>query len=51
MDMEKEELLMIIDALNNQVAQLNLDNIVLRTKIELLSKKKRRGMKLNRSSF
>ena len=40
MDMEKEELLMIIDALNNQVAQLNLDNIVLRTKIELLSKKK-----------
>ena len=41
MDMEKEELLMIIDALNNQVAQLNLDNIVLRTKIELLSKKKK----------
>ena len=40
MDMEKEELLMIIDALNNQVAQLNLDNIVLRAKIELLSKKK-----------
>ena len=40
MDMEKEELLMIIDALNNQVAQLNLDNIVLRTKIELLSRKK-----------
>ena len=40
MDMEKEELLMIIDALNNQVAQLNLDNIILRTKIELLSKKK-----------
>lgn len=40
MDMEKEELLMIIDTLNNQVAQLNLDNIVLRTKIELLSKKK-----------
>lgn len=40
MDTEKEELLMIIDALNNQVAQLNLDNIVLRTKIELLSKKK-----------
>lgn len=40
MNMEKEELLMIIDALNNQVAQLNLDNIVLRTKIELLSKKK-----------
>ena len=38
--MEKEELLMIIDALNNQVAQLNLDNIVLRTKIELLSRKK-----------
>ena len=40
MDMEKEELLMIIDTLNSQVAQLNLDNIVLRTKIELLSKKK-----------
>lgn len=40
MDMEKEELLMIIDTLNNQVAQLNLDNIVLRTKIELLNKKK-----------
>lgn len=40
MNMEKEELLMIIDTLNNQVAQLNLDNIVLRTKIELLSKKK-----------
>ena len=40
MDTEKEELLMIIDALNNQVAQLNLDNIVLRTKIELLSKEK-----------
>ena len=41
MDMEKEELLMIIDALNSQIAQLNLDNIVLRTKIELLSKKKK----------
>ena len=40
MNMEKEELLLIIDRLNNQVAQLNLDNIVLRTKIELLSKKK-----------
>jgi hypothetical protein len=40
MDMEKKELLMIIDALNSQVAQLNLDNIVLRTKIELLSKEK-----------
>jgi hypothetical protein len=40
MDMEKKELLMIIDALNSQVAQLNLDNVVLRTKIELLSKEK-----------
>ena len=29
MDMEKEELLIIIDRLNNQVNQLNLENIIL----------------------
>ena len=28
MDMEKEELLQIIDRLNNQVNQLNLENVV-----------------------
>ena len=39
MDMEKEELLMIIDALNNQVNQLNLENIVLKSKLDILNKK------------
>ena len=39
MDMEKEELLQIIDRLNNQVNQLNLENIVLKSKLDLLNKK------------
>lgn len=39
MDMEKEELLQIIDRLNNQVNQLNLENIVLKSKFDILNKK------------
>ena len=39
MDMEKEELLIIIDRLNNQVNQLNLENIVLKSKLDVLNKK------------
>lgn len=39
MDMEKEELLQIIDRLNNQVNQLNLENIVLKSKLDILNKK------------
>lgn len=39
MDMEKEELLIIIDRLNNQVNQLNLENIVLKSKLDILNKK------------
>ena len=39
MDMEKEELLQIIDRLNNQVSQLNLENIVLKSKLDILNKK------------
>ena len=39
MDMEKEELLQIIDRLNNQVNQLNLENIVFKSKIDILNKK------------
>lgn len=38
MNMEKEELLQIIDMLNNQVAQLNLENIILKTKIDSLKR-------------
>ena len=38
MDMEKEELLQIIDRLNNQVNQLNLENIVLKSKLDILNK-------------
>lgn len=38
MNMEKEELLRVIDMLNNQVAQLNLENIILKTKIDSLSR-------------
>ena len=38
MNMEKEELLQIIDMLNNQVAQLNLENIILKTKIDSLNR-------------
>ena len=41
MDMEKEELLQIIDRLNNQVNQLNLENIVLKSKLDILNKKQR----------
>lgn len=37
--MEKEELLQIIDRLNNQVNQLNLENIVLKSKLDILNKK------------
>ena len=39
MDMEKEELLQIIDRLNNQVNQLNLENIVLKSKLDILNKR------------
>lgn len=39
LDMEKEELLQIIDRLNNQVNQLNLENIVLKSKLDILNKK------------
>lgn len=39
MDMEKEELLQIIDRLNNQVNQLNLENIVLKSKLDISNKK------------
>ena len=39
MDMEKEELLQIIVRLNNQVNQLNLENIVLKSKLDILNKK------------
>jgi hypothetical protein len=39
MDMEKEELLQIIDRLNNQVNQLNLENIILKSKLDILNKK------------
>ena len=39
MNMEKEELLQIIDRLNNQVNQLNLENIVLKSKLDVLNKK------------
>lgn len=39
MDMEKEELLQIIDRLNTQVNQLNLENIVLKSKLDILNKK------------
>ena len=38
MNMEKEELLRVIDMLNNQVAQLNLENIILKTKIDSLNR-------------
>ena len=38
MNMEKEELLQVIDMLNNQVAQLNLENIILKTKIDSLKR-------------
>ena len=37
--MEKEELLQIIDRLNNQVNQLNLENVVLKSKLDILNKK------------
>ena len=42
MNMEKEELLQIIDMLNNQVAQLNLENIILKTKIDSLNRENRK---------
>ena len=38
--MEKEELLLVIEKLNEQVSQLNLENIVLRTKIDLMKNEK-----------
>ncbi len=38
MDMEKEEMLQIIDRLNNQVNQLNLENIILKSKIDIMNK-------------
>ena len=40
MDMEKEEMLQIIDRLNNQVNQLNLENIILKSKIDIMNKQK-----------
>ena len=38
MNMEKEELLQVIEVLNSQVAQLNLENIILKTNIDSLNK-------------
>lgn len=37
---EKEELLQIIDRLHAQVNQLNLENIILKTKLDLVNKRK-----------
>ena len=34
--MENEVLLSVIERLNEQVAQLNLENVILRTKLDLL---------------
>ena len=38
MNMEKEELLQIIEVLNNQVANLNLENIILKTQLDTLNR-------------
>lgn len=46
MDMEKEELLQIIDRLNNQVNQLNLENIVLKSKLDILNKKQQENQEI-----
>jgi hypothetical protein len=41
--MEKEELLQVIELLNSQVAQLNLENIILKTKIDSLNKENQKN--------
>ena len=46
MDMEKEELLQIIDRLNNQVNQLNLENIFLKSKLDILNKKQQENQEI-----
>lgn len=38
--MENEVLLAVIERLNEQVAQLNLENVVLRAKLDLLQSEK-----------
>lgn len=43
MNMEKEELLQVIELLNSQVAQLNLENIILKTKIDSLNKENQKN--------
>ena len=43
MNMEKEELLQVIEVLNSQVAQLNLENIILKTKIDSLNKENQKN--------
>ena len=41
--MENEVLLSVIERLNEQVAQLNLENVILRTKFDLLQSKEECG--------
>jgi hypothetical protein len=38
MNLSKEELLQIIEVLNNQVANLNLENIILKTQLDTLNR-------------
>lgn len=38
MNLSKEELLQIIEVLNNQVASLNLENIILKTQLDALNR-------------
>ena len=38
MNLSKEELLQIIELLNNQVANLNLENIILKTQLDTLNR-------------
>jgi hypothetical protein len=38
MNLSKEELLQIIEVLNNQVASLNLENIILKTQLDTLNR-------------
>ena len=38
MNLSKEELLQIIEVLNNQVANLNLENVILKTQLDTLNR-------------
>lgn len=40
MNLSKEELLQIIEVLNNQVANLNLENIILKTQLDALNQQR-----------